>query len=137
MTKKVSLELGSGGRLMRDFIAQHIVKTFKNPFLDDLSDSAHLPHQIAFTTDSYVVDPIFFPGGDIGTLCINGTVNDLVVSGAEPKYISLSLILEEGFSWEDLEQCSNPSKRQLKMLGLRLQQATPKSSGAARPTKFI
>lgn len=102
--KKVSLELGSGGRLMRDFIAQHILKTFKNPFLDELSDSAHLPHQIAFTTDSYVVDPIFFPGGDIGTLCVNGTVNDLIVSGAEPKYISLSLILEEGFSWEDLEK---------------------------------
>ncbi len=104
MMKKVSLELGSGGRLMRDFIAQHILKTFKNPFLDELSDSAHLPHQIAFTTDSYVVDPIFFPGGDIGTLCVNGTVNDLVVSGAEPKYISLSLILEEGFPWEDLEK---------------------------------
>lgn len=104
MMKKVSLELGSGGRLMRDFIAQHILKTFKNPFLDELSDSAHLPHQIAFTTDSYVVDPIFFPGGDIGTLCVNGTVNDLIVSGAEPKYISLSLILEEGFSWEDMEK---------------------------------
>lgn len=89
---------------MRDFIAQHILKTFKNPFLDELSDSAHLPHQIAFTTDSYVVDPIFFPGGDIGTLCVNGTVNDLIVSGAEPKYISLSLILEEGFPWEDLEK---------------------------------
>jgi hydrogenase expression/formation protein HypE len=100
--KKVSLELGSGGKLMRDFIDQHIVKTFKNPFLDELSDSAHLPHQIAFTTDSYVVDPIFFPGGDIGTLCVNGTVNDLIVSGAEPQYISLSLILEEGMAWEDL-----------------------------------
>jgi hydrogenase expression/formation protein HypE len=102
--KKVSLELGSGGKLMRDFINQHILKTFKNPFLDELTDSAHLPQQIAFTTDSYVVDPIFFPGGDIGTLCINGTVNDLVVSGAEPRYVSLSLILEEGFLWEDMEK---------------------------------
>jgi len=120
MTKKVSLELGSGGRLMRDFIAQHIVKTFKNPFLDDLSDSAHLPHQIAFTTDSYVVDPIFFPGGDIGTLCINGTVNDLVVSGAEPKYISLSLILEEGFSWEDLERVLKSIKKAAKNAGVEI-----------------
>lgn len=120
MTKKVSLELGSGGRLMRDFIAQHIVKTFKNPFLDDLSDSAHLPHQIAFTTDSYVVDPIFFPGGDIGTLCINGTVNDLVVSGAEPKYISLSLILEEGFSWEDLEKVLKSIKKASKNAGVEI-----------------
>lgn len=109
--KKVSLELGSGGKLMRDFIAQHIVKTFKNPFLEELSDSAHLPQQIAFTTDSYVVDPIFFPGGDIGTLSINGTVNDLVVSGALPKYISLSLILEEGLAWEDLEKILKSLKK--------------------------
>jgi hydrogenase expression/formation protein HypE len=120
MMKKVSLELGSGGRLMRDFIAQHIVKTFKNPFLDELSDSAHLPHQIAFTTDSYVVDPIFFPGGDIGTLCVNGTVNDLIVSGAEPKYISLSLILEEGFSWEDLEKVLKSVKKAAKKAGVEI-----------------
>jgi hydrogenase expression/formation protein HypE len=102
--KKVSLELGSGGKLMRDFIDQHIVKSFQNPILGELADSALLPNQMAFTTDSYVVDPIFFPGGDIGTLCINGTVNDLVVAGAKPKYISLSFILEEGFLWEDLEK---------------------------------
>jgi hydrogenase expression/formation protein HypE len=120
MMKKVSLELGSGGRLMRDFIAQHIVKTFKNPFLDELSDSAHLPHQIAFTTDSYVVDPIFFPGGDIGTLCVNGTVNDLIVSGAEPKYISLSLILEEGFSWEDLEKVLKSVKKAAKKANVEI-----------------
>ena len=120
MKKKVSLELGSGGRLMRDFIAEHIVKTFKNPFLDELSDSAHLPGQIAFTTDSYVVDPIFFPGGDIGTLCINGTVNDLVVSGAEPKYISLSLILEEGFSWEELESVLKSIKKSAKKAGVEI-----------------
>jgi hydrogenase expression/formation protein HypE len=103
-TKKVSLELGSGGKLMRDFIDQHIVTSFKNPILSELSDSALLPNQMAFTTDSYVVDPIFFPGGDIGTLCINGTVNDLIVAGANPEYISLSFILEEGFLWEDLEK---------------------------------
>ena len=102
--KKVSLELGSGGKMMRDFIDQHIVKSFKNPILDELADSALLPNQMAFTTDSYVVDPIFFPGGDIGTLCVNGTVNDLVVAGAKPEYLSLSFILEEGFLWEDLEK---------------------------------
>ena len=101
---KVSLEVGSGGRLMREFIDQMIVKTFDNPFLHDLSDSAHLPLGIAFTTDSYVVDPIFFPGGDIGTLCVNGTVNDLVVSGAEPQFLSLGLILEEGMDMGDLEK---------------------------------
>jgi hydrogenase expression/formation protein HypE len=118
--KKVSLELGSGGKLMRDFIDQYIVKTFKNPFLDELSDSAHLPHQIAFTTDSYVVDPIFFPGGDIGTLCVNGTVNDLIVSGAEPQYISLSLILEEGMAWEDLDTILKSIKKASKKAGVEI-----------------
>ncbi|MFP4081623.1 MAG: hydrogenase expression/formation protein HypE [Candidatus Aminicenantes bacterium] len=102
--KKVSLELGSGGKMTRDFIARHIVKNFKNPFLEALTDAAHLPPKIAFTTDSYVVDPLFFPGGDIGTLCVNGTVNDLVVSGARPRFISLSLILEEGLAWDELER---------------------------------
>jgi hydrogenase expression/formation protein HypE len=118
--KKVSLELGSGGKLMRDFIDQHIVKSFKNPILNELSDSAHLPNHLAFTTDSYVVDPIFFPGGDIGTLCINGTVNDLVVSGAEPQFISLSLILEEGMSWEDLETILKSIKRSAKKAGVEI-----------------
>jgi len=105
---------------MRDFIDQHIVKTFNNPFLDELSDSAHLPHQIAFTTDSYVVDPIFFPGGDIGTLCVNGTVNDLIVSGAEPQYISLSLILEEGMAWEDLDTILKSIKKASKKAGVEI-----------------
>lgn len=111
---RVSLELGSGGRMMREFIDQHIVKTFKNPFLDELADSAHLPNRLAFTTDSYVVDPIFFPGGDIGTLCINGTVNDLVVAGAKPQYISLSFIIEEGLDWEDLERILKSIRRSAK-----------------------
>jgi len=118
--KKVSLELGSGGKLMRDFIDQHIVKTFKNPFLDELSDSALLPNRIAFTTDSYVVDPIFFPGGDIGTLCVNGTVNDLVVSGAEPQYLSLSFIIEEGMEWEDLEKILKSIKRAAQKAGVEI-----------------
>lgn len=102
--KKISLEVGSGGKMMRDFIDDYIVKTFDNPLLRDLSDSAHLPQNIAFTTDSYVVDPIFFPGGDIGSLCVNGTVNDLVVSGAEPQYLSLGLILEEGLDMVSLDK---------------------------------
>ncbi len=118
--KKVSLELGSGGKMMRDFIAEHIVKTFQNPFLDELSDSVHLPHQIAFTTDSYVVDPIFFPGGDIGTLCVNGTVNDLVVSGAEPNYLSLSLILEEGMNGEDLRKILASIKKAAREAGVEI-----------------
>ena len=82
---KISLELGSGGRLMRDFIAGKIVPAFHDPLLGELADSVHLPGGVAFTTDSYVVDPLFFPGGDIGRLAVNGTVNDLVVAGAEPR----------------------------------------------------
>lgn len=118
--KKVSLELGSGGKLMRDFIAQQIVPRYENPFLNELSDASHLPQDIAFTTDSYVVDPIFFPGGDIGSLSINGTVNDLVVSGTKPKYISLSLILEEGFSWDELEKILNSIKVAAKKAGVEI-----------------
>jgi hydrogenase expression/formation protein HypE len=109
--KAVSLELGSGGKRMRDFIARHIVPAFRNPFLDDLGDASHLPMGVAFTTDSYVVDPIFFPGGDIGTLAVNGTVNDLVVSGALPRFLSLALILEEGLPWVDLERILRSIKR--------------------------
>ncbi|MDH4196946.1 MAG: hydrogenase expression/formation protein HypE [Candidatus Aminicenantes bacterium] len=93
---KVSLELGSGGRLMRDFIDREVVPALRNAALAELGDAARLREGLAFTTDSYVVDPLFFPGGDIGALAVNGTVNDLVVSGARPKYLSLGLILEEG-----------------------------------------
>jgi hydrogenase expression/formation protein HypE len=99
---KISLEMGSGGRLMREFIAGRIVKTFHDPLLRELGDAARLPGGIAFTTDSYVVDPLFFPGGDIGRLAVNGTVNDLVVSGARPGFMSLALILEEGLEEEVL-----------------------------------
>ncbi|MCP2521005.1 hydrogenase expression/formation protein HypE [Candidatus Aminicenantes bacterium AC-335-A11] len=108
--KKISLEIGSGGRLMKEFISNEIVSLFNNEILNELHDSALLPENIAFTTDSYVVDPIFFPGGDIGKLCINGTVNDLIVSGAKPLYISLALILEEGFSTRDLRKILNSIK---------------------------
>jgi hydrogenase expression/formation protein HypE len=102
--KRVSLELGSGGRLMRDFIAGRIQPMFHNAALDELGDAARLPGGIVFTTDSYVVDPLFFPGGDIGRLAVNGTVNDLVVSGAAPRFLSLGLILEEGLEEEILDR---------------------------------
>ncbi len=112
---KISLELGSGGRMMRDFIQEHILPAFGNAFLEELSDSSHLPPGIAFTTDSYVVEPIFFPGGDIGSLAVNGTVNDLVVSGAEPRFISLGLILEEGLPWEDLKRVLQSIRRSARL----------------------
>ncbi|MEN3045031.1 MAG: hydrogenase expression/formation protein HypE [Candidatus Hydrothermales bacterium] len=105
--KKVELAHGAGGILMREFIEKEIKGRFKNEELNKLLDSAILKNKnkrIAFTTDSYVVSPIFFPGGNIGELAVNGTVNDLIAVGAFPEFISLSLIIEEGFSFEDLEK---------------------------------
>ena len=101
---KITLELGGGGKTMRDFLARTILPTFGSARLSPLPDAAALPGKIAFTTDSFVVHPIFFPGGDIGTLAVNGTVNDLVVSGARPRFLSLALILEEGLETADLER---------------------------------
>lgn len=105
---------------MRDFIARHIVPTFQNPYLSELSDASHLPRKMAFTTDSYVVDPIFFPGGDIGSLAVNGTVNDLIVAGAEPKYLSLALILEEGLDWETLVKLLSSIRRAANVAGVQV-----------------
>lgn len=105
--KKVEMAHGAGGVLMRKFIKEEILKRFKNKELQKLSDSAVLninKTKIAFTTDSYVVSPVFFAGSNIGELAVNGTVNDLTAQGAFPLYISLSLIIEEGFSFEMLEK---------------------------------
>jgi hydrogenase expression/formation protein HypE len=104
---KILLAHGSGGKLSHDLIKQIFLPRFRNPFLEPLDDSANITNQhgsIAFTTDSYVVHPIFFPGGDIGKLAVCGTVNDLSMIGAIPSYLSLSLIVEEGFSIELLKQ---------------------------------
>jgi hydrogenase expression/formation protein HypE len=92
--------------MMHDLIEHLFLKYFGNPILDEQTDAAILPAgapQIAFTTDSFVIDPIFFPGGNIGKLSVCGTVNDLAVSGADPRYISVSMIIEEGFPMKDLE----------------------------------
>lgn len=102
--ERISLEVGSGGLLMRRLIDRHILPAFRNPYLEGLPDASHLPGGIALTTDAFVVDPIFFPGGDIGSLAVNGSVNDLVVSGAKPEFLSLSLILEEGLAVADLDR---------------------------------
>ncbi len=106
MDDKILLGYGSGGKLTHELITNLFVKYFKNDILESQTDSAVLKigaDQLAFTTDSFVVDPIFFPGGDIGKLGIAGTVNDLAVSGAKPMYLSTSFIIEEGFLFKDLE----------------------------------
>jgi hydrogenase expression/formation protein HypE len=104
---KIEIGHGSGGKLTRDLIENVFLKYLKSDELKPLEDAAtiHLNNgKSAITTDSYVIRPLFFPGGDIGKLSICGTVNDLVVSGAIPKYLSVGFILEEGFSLERLEQ---------------------------------
>jgi len=117
---RISLELGSGGRTMREFISGRILPAFADPALGLLLDASHLPGGIAFTTDSYVVDPVVFPGGDIGTLAVNGTVNDLVVSGAEPRFLSLGLIIEEGLEWSLLDRILASIRRAAKAAGVRI-----------------
>jgi hydrogenase expression/formation protein HypE len=103
----IKISHGSGGQETNAFIRNIIIKYFGNTILNELADGALLkntPANIAFTSDSFIVDPIFFPGGNIGDLAVCGTVNDLSVMGSAPKYISLSLILEEGFPINDLKK---------------------------------
>ena len=105
--KQIVLGHGSGGKLTSDLIEKVFLPAFTNPTLDKLDDQAVLPigdARIAFTTDSFVVTPIFFPGGDIGRLAVHGTVNDLAMSGAQPLYLSAAFILEEGLPGEDLRR---------------------------------
>jgi hydrogenase expression/formation protein HypE len=102
----ILLDHGSGGIASQELISSLFIKHLDNPTLRGLEDSAVLDRQngrLAFTTDSYVVDPIFFPGGDIGKLAVHGTINDLAMRGAQPLCLSLGLILEEGLSLSELE----------------------------------
>ncbi|MGD9116259.1 MAG: hydrogenase expression/formation protein HypE [Dehalococcoidia bacterium] len=103
---KILLAHGSGGKLSHDLVEKSFVSALTNPLLDKLDDAAvfDVSGKLAFTTDSYVVSPIFFPGGDIGKLAVCGTVNDLATSGARPLYLSLSFIIEEGLLVKDLEK---------------------------------
>ncbi len=103
----VQLAHGGGGRLTQQLIERLFVPSFANPLLAALHDGAVLPvggERLAFTTDSYVVHPLFFPGGDIGSLAVHGTVNDLAMCGARPLALSCGLILEEGLPMETLER---------------------------------
>lgn len=126
--KTVTLAHGSGGSAMQKLIDQLFIKAFANPFLEQREDQARLPLQelagqgdrLAFTTDSYVIDPIFFPGGDIGKIAVCGTVNDLLVGGAIPKYLSCACILEEGLPFETLETIVNSIAATAKAAGIQI-----------------
>jgi hydrogenase expression/formation protein HypE len=104
---QVLLGHGSGGRLSAELLQKVFLPAFTNPALNSLNDQA-LVHvdgvRLAFTTDSFVVKPLFFPGGDIGSLAVNGTINDLAVGGAEPCYLSVAFILEEGLPLKTLQK---------------------------------
>ena len=109
--ERITLAHGSGGRAMHELVEGLFLEYFRNPLLEQLEDQAVFeihngtgPARLAFTTDSYVVTPIFFPGGDIGKLAVNGTINDIAMSGAEPLYLSAGFILEEGFPIADLKR---------------------------------
>jgi hydrogenase expression/formation protein HypE len=122
MEDKILLAHGGGGKLSHDLVKQNFVPLFDNTFLNKLDDSAvfELKGRLAFTTDSYVVNPIFFPGGDIGRLAVCGTVNDLSMSGAVPKYLSIALIIEEGLLMSDLKRVIGSIKKAAQEAGVKV-----------------
>jgi hydrogenase expression/formation protein HypE len=121
--KNVLLAHGGGGKLSHQMIQKIFVSQFKNDLLDPLHDGAMFTLggiRCAFSTDSYVINPIFFPGGDIGTLAVNGTVNDLAMCGARPLYLSCAFIIEEGLPMEDLWRVVLSMKQAAETAGVQL-----------------
>lgn len=120
---RVLLAHGGGGQLTHQLIERMFVSTFKNPALEARHDGAILqvgPSSLAFTTDSYVVRPLIFPGGDIGELAVTGTVNDLAMCGARPLYLSVGLILEEGLPMETLWRVVQSMQRTAEATGVAI-----------------
>jgi hydrogenase expression/formation protein HypE len=125
---RINMSHGSGGRAMRALIEDVFVTAFDNPLLNALEDQAQIPladlarhgDRLAFTTDTYVVDPLFFPGGDIGALAVAGTVNDLAMSGARPFFLSCSVVLEEGLDVDVLRRVVASMKRVADQAGVAI-----------------
>ncbi|HQL89925.1 MAG TPA: hydrogenase expression/formation protein HypE [Syntrophales bacterium] len=120
---RILLEHGGGGLLSHELITEVFLPLLKNPCLERLEDSAVMrvgDQMLCFTTDSYVIDPIFFPGGDIGSLAVHGTVNDLSVCGGKPLVMSAGFILEEGFPMEDLRQITRSMAEAAKKAGVAI-----------------
>lgn len=119
----VLLAHGSGGKLMHSLLDKLVLPAFNNPLLETHHDGAVFPigkARLAFSTDSYVVRPLFFPGGDIGTLAVNGTVNDLAMCGARPLYLSAGFILEEGLPMETLWRVIQSMQSAAKAAGVHI-----------------
>lgn len=122
MNKTIILAHGSGSKLSHDLITKNLLQPLHNELLAKLDDSAvfDIRGRLAFTTDSYVVSPIFFPGGDIGRLAVCGTVNDLSMSGASPLYLSLSLIIEEGMPLAELDKIIDSIRLTVEQAGVQI-----------------
>ena len=116
----ITLDYGSGGRKTSSLIDEIILPAFGNAALDALGDGALLPGGLAFSTDSFVVTPLEFPGGDIGKIAVCGTVNDLAMCGAEPRYLSLALIIEEGLPTETLRRVIASAAETAKAAGVQI-----------------
>jgi hydrogenase expression/formation protein HypE len=133
-TDKILLDHGSGGKISHSLTKDMMLPVFDNDILAALNDGAIFElegKRVAFSTDSYTVDPIFFPGGNIGDLAINGTVNDIAMCGATPLYLSVGLIIEEGLSMTDLETIINDMGRAAKAAGVTV--ITGGTQGDCRP----
>ncbi|AST57569.1 hydrogenase expression/formation protein HypE [Thermoanaerobacterium thermosaccharolyticum] len=104
---KILMTHGGGGSMMQSFIDEIFISKFDNQYIKEMEDAALLPGKIVFTTDSFVVKPLFFPGGDIGRLSVCGTVNDISMRGAKPLFLSASFIIEEGFPVDDIKRIVN------------------------------
>ncbi len=122
--ERILLAHGAGGRLSHELIEGVFLPAFSNPELESLDDAAILPElppgRLAMTTDGHVVDPPTYPGGDLGSLSVNGTVNDLVMVGADPLYLSWALILEEGLEGEKLRQHVESARRAAEEAGVTI-----------------
>jgi hydrogenase expression/formation protein HypE len=121
--ERITMSHGSGGKATHTLIEAIFLEAFRNPLLEPLEDSARLQidgSSVALTTDSFVVSPLFFPGGNIGDLAVNGTVNDLAVAGAVPLYLSAGFILEEGFSVADLTRITESMRDAAAAAGVRV-----------------
>ena len=128
-TDRIQMDHGAGGRASHDLVAKTFMPALANPILKELNDSALLNFQdvrLAISTDSYVVDPIFFPGGDIGSLAVHGTVNDLAMRGAQPRYLSVGFILEEGLEIADLEKLLGSMAEAARQAGVQVVAADTK-----------
>ena len=139
-SEEILLGHGSGGKLSAQLIERLFVPAFRNPLLDALDDQAILTveaSRLAFTTDSYVVTPIFFPGGDIGELAVNGTVNDLAVGGAQPLALSLAFILEEGLPLADLRRVVESARQAAERAGVRIVTGDTKVVGRGSGDKIF